>query len=162
MPIGGIAAELITPLSDNFEPHVAEDAVAALVANATAQFAALVGGNLTVARRTGWLASAAVVPAEGGVVGVVAAGGSGGDGDAAPGDDDADDSRRGNFGVVAAGAMAVASVTTLEGRTTCGRVFVDCSYEGDLLQLSGAEFTLGREAAAQCVRRCGRRRRCRT
>ena len=56
MPIGGVAAELFGPLSDNFEPHVAEAAVVALVENATAEFAK-VGGNLTVVRNTGWLAS---------------------------------------------------------------------------------------------------------
>ena len=127
MPIGGIASELISPLSDNFEPHVAEDAIVALVANASAAFSAA-GGKLTVVRNTGWLVDASTSTS------------------AAP----------------TAGAVqptAIRSVTTLLSpspggggqATTCGRVFIDCSYEGDLLQRSGAEFALGRESIDQCV-----------
>jgi hypothetical protein len=40
----------------------------------------------------------------------------------------------------------ISSVTTLTGRTFCGKVFIDCSYEGDLLRLSGTDFAVGRES----------------
>jgi len=40
----------------------------------------------------------------------------------------------------------IQSLTTLKGKTYCGKVFVDCSYEGDLLVLSGTRSTYGRES----------------
>ena len=40
----------------------------------------------------------------------------------------------------------IRGVTTLDGHTQCGRVFVDCSYEGDLARLSGTAYAVGREA----------------
>jgi hypothetical protein len=43
----------------------------------------------------------------------------------------------------------IMSVTALNGRTYCGLAFVDCSYEGDLLRLSGTAFTVGRESKDQ-------------
>ena len=33
--------------------------------------------------------------------------------------------------------------------TACGAVFIDCSYEGDLLRLSGTRYRVGREAIAE-------------
>lgn len=43
----------------------------------------------------------------------------------------------------------ITSVRTLAGTTYCGKVFVDCSYEGDLLRLSGTDFALGRESRGE-------------
>jgi hypothetical protein len=40
----------------------------------------------------------------------------------------------------------IKSVTTLDGHTQCGRVFIDCSYEGDLVRLSGTAYAVGRES----------------
>ena len=102
MSIGGLAGELLAPLGHGFEPHVAEQAMEAMITSA--------GSTVTVIRRTGWLAS-------------VATSGS------AP--------RR------------IDSATALDGRTYCGRVFIDCSYEGDLTRLSGTKYAVGREAIAE-------------
>jgi hypothetical protein len=41
------------------------------------------------------------------------------------------------------------SITTEDGTTFTGRVFADCSYEGDLMAQAGVEYTWGREASAQ-------------
>lgn len=60
--------------------------------------------------------------------------------------------RTGWLGAVASAGRAprtIASVTTLEGKTYCGKYFVDCSYEGDLLRLSGTSFAVGRESTAE-------------
>jgi hypothetical protein len=43
----------------------------------------------------------------------------------------------------------ITSTTTLAGRTYCGKLFVDCSYEGDLLRLSGTDFAVGRESSRE-------------
>jgi hypothetical protein len=40
-------------------------------------------------------------------------------------------------------------MTTASGMTVCGKAFVDCSYEGDLLRMSGTAFTVGREPRSQ-------------
>lgn len=40
----------------------------------------------------------------------------------------------------------IASLTTQSGLTASGRTFVDCSYEGDLLRLSGTRYAVGRES----------------
>lgn len=40
----------------------------------------------------------------------------------------------------------IASVTSEDGREWRGKVFVDCSYEGDLLAQSGVTYTWGRES----------------
>ena len=53
MPIGGFAAQLITPLGHNFEPHVAEEAVEALLEQSNAS------GHVTLRRRAGALVSVA-------------------------------------------------------------------------------------------------------
>jgi len=41
----------------------------------------------------------------------------------------------------------ILSIVTTSGLTVCGKAFVDCSYEGDLLRLSGTDFAIGREAS---------------
>ena len=40
----------------------------------------------------------------------------------------------------------VASITTLSGRTYAGRMFVDATYEGDLMAAAGVNYAIGREA----------------
>jgi hypothetical protein len=99
MKIGGLADELLTPLGNGFEPHVAEAAVEKLLATA--------GDAITVVRSTGWLGA-----------------------------------------VTSAGSFPrrIVSATTLTNRTFCGAMWIDCSYEGDLMRLSGTEHTFGREA----------------
>jgi hypothetical protein len=42
----------------------------------------------------------------------------------------------------------IASLTTLSGRTYPGRMFIDATYEGDLMAAAGAEYHVGREAQA--------------
>ncbi|MGQ9913041.1 MAG: FAD-dependent oxidoreductase [Thermogutta sp.] len=39
----------------------------------------------------------------------------------------------------------IASVTTLEGKTFRGRVFIDATYEGDLMAAAGVSYNVGRE-----------------
>ena len=102
MKIGGLADELLTPLGNGFEPHVAEAAVEKLVATA--------GDAITIVRSTGWL-------------GAVTTTGS--------------------------SPRWIVSATTLTNRTFCGAMWIDCSYEGDLLQLSGTAHTFGREARSE-------------
>jgi hypothetical protein len=41
----------------------------------------------------------------------------------------------------------VLSITTADGQTWSGRIFVDCSYEGDLMAQAGVRYTWGRESA---------------
>ncbi|WP_009963342.1 FAD-dependent oxidoreductase [Verrucomicrobium spinosum] len=43
----------------------------------------------------------------------------------------------------------ITSLTTADGQVYQGRVFVDATYEGDLLAASGVSHTLGRESKAQ-------------
>jgi hypothetical protein len=43
----------------------------------------------------------------------------------------------------------LASVTTENGTTFEGRMFADCSYEGDLMAQAGVSYTFGREASSQ-------------
>lgn len=40
----------------------------------------------------------------------------------------------------------IVSVTTLSGRKYSGKVFIDATYEGDLMAASGVSFSVGREA----------------
>ena len=40
----------------------------------------------------------------------------------------------------------IASITTLSGRTYTGRMFIDATYEGDLMAAAGVEYHVGREA----------------
>jgi hypothetical protein len=46
-------------------------------------------------------------------------------------------------------ANRIVSVTTANGQQFRGRVFIDATYEGDLLAAAGVSFTLGREANSQ-------------
>jgi hypothetical protein len=50
-------------------------------------------------------------------------------------------------GVVKEGER-IASITTLDGRTFAGTMFIDATYEGDLMAAAGVSFTTGREANA--------------
>ena len=40
----------------------------------------------------------------------------------------------------------VVSITTLSGRTYAGRMFIDATYEGDLMAAAGVNYAVGREA----------------
>lgn len=51
-------------------------------------------------------------------------------------------------GVLKDGARIIA-ITGTAGTTIEARVFLDCTYEGDLLDTAGCEFTVGREANAK-------------
>lgn len=42
----------------------------------------------------------------------------------------------------------IVSITTLDGRTFAGKMFIDATYEGDLMAAAGVAFTTGREANA--------------
>lgn len=48
-------------------------------------------------------------------------------------------------GVVKQGDRIV-SITTLSGRTYAGRMFIDATYEGDLMAAAGVSYTVGRES----------------
>jgi hypothetical protein len=48
-------------------------------------------------------------------------------------------------GVKKTGAR-IASITTLSGKTYEGRMFIDATYEGDLMAAAGVEYHVGREA----------------
>ena len=41
---------------------------------------------------------------------------------------------------------AIVSITTLSGRTFRGKMFVDATYEGDLMAAAGVSYTVGRES----------------
>lgn len=41
---------------------------------------------------------------------------------------------------------AITAITTLSGRTYSGRMFIDATYEGDLLAAAGVDYHVGREA----------------
>jgi FAD dependent oxidoreductase len=43
----------------------------------------------------------------------------------------------------------ITSLTTTDGRVFTARVFIDASYEGDLMAQAGVSFTVGREATSQ-------------
>ena len=43
----------------------------------------------------------------------------------------------------------IRSITTQSGLTVQARQWIDCSYEGDLLRLSGTDFAVGREARSE-------------
>ena len=51
-------------------------------------------------------------------------------------------------GVAKRGARIV-SIATLDGRTYAGRMFMDATYEGDLMAAAGVSYTTGREANSQ-------------
>jgi hypothetical protein len=43
----------------------------------------------------------------------------------------------------------ITSITTADGKRWQARIFIDCSYEGDLMAQSGVRYTFGRESTAQ-------------
>lgn len=43
----------------------------------------------------------------------------------------------------------ITSITTLSGKTFNGKVFIDATYEGDLMATAGVSYTVGREANSQ-------------
>ena len=49
-------------------------------------------------------------------------------------------------GVVMEGAR-ILSIATLDGATYAGRVFIDATYEGDLMAAAGVSYTVGRESS---------------
>ena len=51
-------------------------------------------------------------------------------------------------GVKRSGAR-LTSITTLSGRTFAGRMFIDATYEGDLMAAAGVRYRVGREASAE-------------
>ncbi|MFO0908046.1 MAG: FAD-dependent oxidoreductase [Isosphaeraceae bacterium] len=51
-------------------------------------------------------------------------------------------------GVVREGTR-IASIKTLDGKTYAGRMFIDATYEGDLMAAAGVRYTVGREANRQ-------------
>ena len=46
----------------------------------------------------------------------------------------------------------IASIAMLSGRTYRGQVFIDATYEGDLLAAAGVAYHVGREARAPTTR----------
>jgi hypothetical protein len=42
----------------------------------------------------------------------------------------------------------IASITTLSGKTYAGKMFIDATYEGDLMAAAGVDYHVGREASA--------------
>ena len=49
---------------------------------------------------------------------------------------------------VALDGARITSITTLDGARYAGRIFVDATYEGDLLAAAGVSYTVGRESSA--------------
>lgn len=49
---------------------------------------------------------------------------------------------------VRTGGGRIESLTTLDGRTFTARVFIDATYEGDLMAAAGVDYHVGREAMA--------------
>jgi hypothetical protein len=47
------------------------------------------------------------------------------------------------------GGPRITAITTLDGKTFRGRMFIDATYEGDLMAAAGVSFTVGRESNAQ-------------
>jgi len=48
---------------------------------------------------------------------------------------------------VAMDGPRITSITTLDGRVYAGRVFIDATYEGDLMATAGVSYTVGRESS---------------
>lgn len=42
---------------------------------------------------------------------------------------------------------AIVSITTLSGKTFTGKIFIDATYEGDLMASAGVKYTVGRESS---------------
>jgi hypothetical protein len=55
---------------------------------------------------------------------------------------------RSKSGIVKNG-NSIISIRTLDGHTIRAKIFVDATYEGDLMALAGVSYTTGREAASQ-------------
>lgn len=55
--------------------------------------------------------------------------------------------KRGGGGVEKRGS-SISSLTTVDGRIYAGRIFIDASYEGDLMAEAGVRFATGRESNA--------------
>src|SRR6185369_4507218 len=51
-------------------------------------------------------------------------------------------------GVKKSGAR-IASITMLSGKTYAGKMFIDATYEGDLMAAAGADYHVGREANSE-------------
>ena len=51
----------------------------------------------------------------------------------------------------------IASITTLDGKTYAGKMFIDATYEGDLMAAAGVEYHVGREATQHLRRKVERR-----
>ncbi len=49
---------------------------------------------------------------------------------------------------VAKDGARITAITMLSGKTYSGKMFIDATYEGDLMAAAGVEFTVGREATA--------------
>jgi hypothetical protein len=49
---------------------------------------------------------------------------------------------------VAKKGTRIVSITTLDGQTFCGRMFIDATYEGDLMAAAGVSYHVGRESGA--------------
>src|SRR5690606_11445840 len=47
------------------------------------------------------------------------------------------------------GGARIAALTTESGDTYVGRVFIDATYEGDLLAMAGVPYRVGREGRAE-------------
>lgn len=45
--------------------------------------------------------------------------------------------------------LRIVSITTLDGQTYRGRMFIDATYEGDLMAAAGVSYHVGREASSQ-------------
>ena len=43
----------------------------------------------------------------------------------------------------------IVSITMLSGKTYCGKMFIDATYEGDLMAAAGVSYTFGREANSE-------------
>jgi len=50
---------------------------------------------------------------------------------------------------VAKDGRRITAITTLDGRTFRGSMFIDATYEGDLMAAAGVSYTIGRESNAQ-------------
>ena len=50
---------------------------------------------------------------------------------------------------VAKSGPRITAITTLDGKTFHGRMFIDATYEGDLTAAAGVSYTVGRESNAQ-------------
>lgn len=59
------------------------------------------------------------------------------------------DARLREDGAVVRSGGRISQIVMVDGRRFSGRVFIDASYEGDLMAQAGISFTVGREASSQ-------------